>query len=253
MRLPFLKSADTRVEGLLIQKSFGEDRVFGSLESGDQVGSDSLESLISSAAPEEDATVAKRGQSSLSEQRHESTPDVGVITKLLEGTDVGIPEGTETSGLGPGTKVAVIVVGDEHSSAGTKRTDHLRYDRSRVGNMLQEKASMSDVEATPFRLVQWKLQRIALAKLHKSRLARTVGESFGLRKLLLISLHADHLSRAAHGASHQTRELTKPAAEIQDSLSGTETELSQAGLIQDVVEQGQPVLFLRRTAMNVLG
>ena len=117
--------------------------------------------------------------------------------------------------------------------------------------MLQKKPRMGNVERSPFCLPQRELERIAVAKLHELRLPRTVGQSVRLRYLILIALNSDHLPVAAHCPRDQTRELAKPAAKIQDILPWLEIKLSQAGLVQNVIEQGQPVLFFRRTAMNV--
>jgi hypothetical protein len=118
--------------------------------------------------------------------------------------------------------------------------------------MLEHKPSVNDIEPSHLAPPQWKSTRVTAAPLHQILLAGRFCLTARLGQLLLIALDSDHPPIRQHCPGHRPRQLAQPASHIQNRFIALESKFSQAGSIQQLVQQRESFLLLRFGTMNLM-
>src|SRR4030095_10740788 len=74
----------------------------------------------------------------------------------------------------------------------------------------------------------------------------------GLRELSLATLNADNTAQPDL-TCHAARQLPEAAANVQNLLAGAQRHLPERALVQEIVKARQPLLLVRRGAVEVVG
>jgi hypothetical protein len=108
--------------------------------------------------------------------------------------------------------------------------------------MLEDETGVREIERPPFAVPQGRRGHIAAPEVEEL-------VSLGARELLLAPLDADQTGPG--GACHLQRQLGEAAAEVDDGGSRADGQLAHRGVIEELVEEGEPSLLGRRRAVQV--
>ena len=94
--------------------------------------------------------------------------------------------------------------------------------------------------------MKWKIEGVATPKLDEFLF--TVGARLpsGLGKLGRVSFDSHDASSRTSGPSHGTGQLADTTPHVEDAFTAFQGQFTECGLVEQLVEPRQPLLFLRR-------
>ncbi len=152
--------------------------------------------------------------------------DGRVVYEPVVASDVGVPDRCESRGLGPEAKDVVVIIGQHDPPPGVYGMDHSPNDGQRVGDVLEQKTGVCDVESARFAIPKGKIKGITRPELDQFAFSRHEGLSTSLFELAGVALDPDDAPVRPGRAGHCTRELTNPAAHVENCLVPLKPKLS---------------------------
>lgn len=250
---PGLQRLDAGIKVFRVEERLRQHRVACAFQDLDHVEGQRRESGMPLATAEENPGVPLRDGACLVEQRHEPAANELVVAQTVVGAHIRFPYLANARWLGPQTQNVMIVVLQDHPAARLDGAHHVRYHGQRTGDVFEHKTGVRDVERSPFIITQRQRHGIAATEVDESFLAFVPCQSEGFGELLLVALDGQRTCTPAGGARQEPRELAESAAHVEHVLAVAQSQFLQAGFIDQVVQLGEPPLFLCGSSMNVAG
>ena len=146
----------------------------------------------------------------------------------------------------------MVVVEERDPPARAHRGHHLLHHREGILDVLEQEPGVGEVEAPPLRGGQGKALGGSRPQLDEPGLARRRGLSLRLRDLPWVAFDTQHTSRGSRRSRQDPAHLAEPGAHVEDPFCPREVEHPQLRLVHEPLHQGQPLLLLRRVAVDVV-
>ena len=117
--------------------------------------------------------------------------------------------------------------------------------------MLEQKTRVRDVEAAPLVVGERELYCITLPELDLAFATDAACPLHRFAKLSGVPLDAHDAATGGNDAPDGDRELTETTPHIEDVVAGAQAHGLERRFIEEIVQKGQPPLFIRVGAVNV--
>lgn len=131
--------------------------------------------------------------------------------------------------------------------------EHLLDDGNRIGHVLEQEASVGDVECAPFVGTERQLVGFSGTKFHEVWLASGCCQAVGRSDLFRAAFDSHDAARGTNRAGHFPAELAQARAKIENAVAWLQLHFAQGVFIEQAVHQTEPVLLDWRRAVEVVG